>query len=78
MFLYDRALPFYQLHRLPIEAVLTDNGTEYECRPMIHLYEIALGGGGYIHEVKQRPDVRLFEATLANRQRLPEASRKGG
>ena len=40
--LYDRVLPFYQQHGLPIEAILTDNGTEYKGRPMIHLYEIFL------------------------------------
>jgi transposase InsO family protein len=40
--LYDRVLPFYREHDLPIEAILTDNGTEYRGRPMIHLYEIFL------------------------------------
>jgi len=40
--LYDRVLPFYREHGLPVEAILTDNGTEYRGRPMIHLYEIFL------------------------------------
>jgi len=40
--LYDRVLPFYQSHGLPIQAILTDNGTEYKGRPMIHLYAIFL------------------------------------
>ncbi|MFZ5884572.1 MAG: IS481 family transposase [Chloroflexota bacterium] len=40
--IYDRVLPFYQEHGLPIQAILTDNGTEYRGRPMIHLYEIFL------------------------------------
>lgn len=40
--LYDRVLPFYEEHGLPVEAILTDNGTEYKGRPMIHLYEIFL------------------------------------
>lgn len=40
--LYDRVLPFYQNHGLPVQAILTDNGTEYKGRPMIHLYEIFL------------------------------------
>jgi len=40
--LYDRVLPFYESHGLTIEAILTDNGTEYKGRPMIHLYEIFL------------------------------------
>ena len=40
--LYDRVLPFYESHGLTIEAILTDNGTEYKGRPMIHFYEIFL------------------------------------
>ena len=40
--LYDRVLPFYQEHKLTVEAILTDNGTEYKGRPMIHMYEIFL------------------------------------
>lgn len=40
--LNDRVLPFYQSHEIIIEAVLTDNGTEFRGRQMIHLYEIFL------------------------------------
>lgn len=40
--LYDRVLPFYEEHGIPVEAILTDNGTEYRGRPMIHVYEIFL------------------------------------
>ena len=40
--LNDRVLPFYQSHDLVVEAILTDNGTEYKGRPMIHMYEIFL------------------------------------
>lgn len=40
--LYDRVLPFYQQHKLDVEAILTDNGTEYKGRPMIHMYQIFL------------------------------------
>lgn len=40
--LYDRVLPFYQEKGIPVEHILTDNGTEYKGRPMIHLYEIFL------------------------------------
>lgn len=40
--LYDRILPFYEEQAIPIEAILTDNGTEYKGRPMVHLYEIFL------------------------------------
>lgn len=40
--LNDRVLPFYEQHKLTVEAILTDNGTEFKGRPMIHLYEIFL------------------------------------
>jgi transposase InsO family protein len=40
--LYDCVLPFYESHGLPVQAVLTDNGTEYKGRPTVHLYEIFL------------------------------------
>jgi len=40
--LYDRVLPFYQQHQLTIGAILTDNGTEYKGRPMVHMYQIFL------------------------------------
>ena len=40
--LYDRVLPFYKKHGLSVENLLTDNGTEYCGRPMIHPYEIFL------------------------------------
>ena len=32
---------------------------------------IALRGGGFIAEVKNRPDVQIVEVTQANRQALP-------
>lgn len=37
------------------------------------LATIALGGDGFISQIKQRQDVRLFEVTRDNRDRLPEA-----
>ena len=40
--LYDRVLPFYQEQGLNIEAILTDNGTEYKGLATGHLYEIFL------------------------------------
>lgn len=40
--LYDRVLPFYEEHDLVVEALLSDNGTEFKGRPMIHLYELFL------------------------------------
>lgn len=40
--LHDRVFPFYGEQGIPIEAILTDNGTEYKGRPMIHLFEIFL------------------------------------
>lgn len=48
--LYDRVLPFYLEHGLLVEAILTDNGTEYKGRPMIHLYEIFLD----LHDIEHR------------------------
>jgi nucleoside-triphosphatase len=36
------------------------------------LATIALVGGGFIREIKQRPDVHLVEVTQVNRERLPE------
>lgn len=47
--LYDRVLPFYQDKDIPIEHILTDNGTEYKGRPMIHLYEIFLEFNEIVH-----------------------------
>jgi nucleoside-triphosphatase len=41
------------------------------------LASIALGGEGCIHEIKQRPDIHLFEMTQANRDRLPAAMMEG-
>ena len=40
--LYDRVLPFYEEQGLAVERILTDNGSEYCGRKMIHLYEIFL------------------------------------
>lgn len=39
---YDRVLQFYAQCGLPVNAILTDNGTEYKGRPMVHLFEIFL------------------------------------
>ena len=41
------------------------------------LATIALKGGGFIGEMKQRTDVRLLELTLDNRERLPESVVEG-
>jgi len=41
------------------------------------LASIALAGEGFIREIKQRPDVHLLEVTLANRDRLPDATVEG-
>lgn len=48
--IHDRVLPFYESHGLIVENILTDNGTEYKGRPMIHLYEILLE----LHDIKHR------------------------
>ena len=39
--------------------------------PVIVVATIALRGGGFIAEVKNRPDVQVVEVTQANRQALP-------
>ena len=36
------------------------------------LASIALKGGGFIAEVKARPDVRIIEVVQGNRDELPE------
>ena len=41
------------------------------------LASIALKGEGFIQEIKQRSDVRLFQVTQSNRERLPEAMVEG-
>ena len=43
--LYNDALPFYQEHQLPVEAVLTDNGKEF-CGTETHPYELFLALSG--------------------------------
>lgn len=48
--LYDRVLPFYEVHGLKIEHILTDNGREYCGRPMIHPYQIFLE----LNDIKHR------------------------
>lgn len=40
--LYDRVMPFYEAHALKVEHILTDNGTEYCGKAMIHPYQIFL------------------------------------
>ena len=40
--------------------------------PVPVLASIALGGGGFIAEVKARPDVRIIEVVQGNRDELPE------
>jgi nucleoside-triphosphatase len=37
------------------------------------LASITMGGGGFIAQIKQRPDVRIFEVTRDNRDQLLEA-----
>jgi len=50
--------------------------TEAVCRllegPLPLVASIALRGGGFIAEVKNRSDVQVVEVTQGNRQALPE------
>jgi transposase InsO family protein len=48
--LNDRVIPFYQDQDLPIEHILTDNGSEYCGRIMDHYYQILLA----LHGIKHR------------------------
>ncbi len=69
-----------------VDAYLIDEIGKMECHcrpfteavrrllegPVPLLATIALGGGGFIAEVKKRPDVQIVEVTDGNRQTLPE------
>jgi nucleoside-triphosphatase len=68
-----------------VDAYLIDEIGKMECHcpqfvttmkrllgePIPVVATIALRGGGFIAEVKNRPDVRIVEVTQANRQALP-------
>jgi nucleoside-triphosphatase len=68
-----------------VDAYLIDEIGEMEClcpqfiltmrrllaEPVSIVATIALGGGGFIAEVKNRPDMQIVEVTQANRQALP-------
>jgi nucleoside-triphosphatase THEP1 len=68
-----------------VDAYLIDEIGKMECHcpqfilamrrlltePVSVVATIALRGGGFIAEVKDRPDVRIAEVTQANRQALP-------
>jgi nucleoside-triphosphatase len=70
----------------PVDAYLIDEIGKMEChrpqlieavsrlllRPVPLVATIALRGGGFIAEVKNRPDVQVVEVTNGNRQTLPE------
>jgi nucleoside-triphosphatase len=69
-----------------VDAYLIDEIGKIECHcprlissmrmlldgPVPVVATISLWGGGFIAEVKQRPDVQVMEVTQANRQDLPE------
>jgi nucleoside-triphosphatase len=68
-----------------VDAYLIDEIGKMECHcpqfvatmrrllgePIPRVATIAPRGGGFIAEVKQRPDVRVVEVTQGNRQDLP-------
>jgi nucleoside-triphosphatase len=76
-----------ELERPPgiVDAFLIDEIGKMECNcpefvvamrrlldgPVPVVATIALGGGGFIAEVKGRPDVQLVEVTHGNREGLP-------
>ena len=47
--LNDRVIPFYQDHKIIIEHILTDNGSEYCGRKLEHYYQILLTLHGITH-----------------------------
>ena len=69
-----------------VDAYLIDEIGKMECHcpqfilamrrllsePVSAVSTIALRGGGFIAEVKNRPDVQIVEVTNGNRQALPE------
>ena len=69
-----------------VDAYLIDEIGKMECHcpqfieairrllegPLPVVATIALRGGGFIAEVKKRPDVQIVEVTKGNRQALPE------
>ena len=59
--LYNDAVPFYQEHELPIEAVLTDNGREF-CGTETHPYELFLSFSDIQHRKTKvrRPQTNGF------------------
>jgi nucleoside-triphosphatase len=77
-----------ELERAPgtVDAVLIDEIGKMECHcppfveavrrllegPVPLVATVALWGGGFIAEVKERPDVQVVEVTTGNRQALPE------
>jgi len=48
--LNDRVIPFYQDHKITIEHILTDNGSEYCGRKLEHYYQVLLT----LHGIKHR------------------------
>jgi transposase InsO family protein len=48
--LNDRVIPFYQAHKIAIEHILTDNGSEYCGRKLEHYYQVLLA----LHGIKHR------------------------
>lgn len=47
--LHDRVLPFYEERGVPVENVLTDNGTEFRGRELQHPYELYLAINDIAH-----------------------------
>ncbi|MEJ5328739.1 MAG: NTPase [Desulfobaccales bacterium] len=78
------ALPAMQAHP-GLELVIIDEVGKMECfsrrfiaaleelwrAPVALVATVALKGGGYIQELKARPEARIIQVTPANRERLP-------
>ena len=57
-----------RFRRLVLDVMSSDKGV---------LATIPMKGSQFIREIKQRPDIHLFEVTHGNRDRLPEAIIEG-
>jgi transposase InsO family protein len=56
--LHERVLPFYEEQQVPVEHMLTDNGTEFRGRELQHPYELYLAINDIAH---RRTEVRSPE-----------------
>jgi transposase InsO family protein len=77
--LYDRVLPFYETLRVPVGAILTDNGREFCGRPEIHPYKLLTAMEGIEHRTTEVRSPRTYDfVERMNRTMLDECFRVSG